>query len=292
MLLLSACLAAAAAQTGGPQPAGTGQNPSGQIAPPAGARGRGSLQSFPAQQRAPGDPERIARGSTLYGIHCRSCHGVDLRGGEQGGPNLLRSALVLNDRSGELILPVVRDGRQSPGAPAMPPLALTDEEVGAIAEYIHSVLATARPQGAPPPGPPVELNVLVGDPKAGRAYFESKCSGCHSAEGDLSGIGARMPDPVQLQNFWVAGGARGGAAGRITASVTLPSGERVEGRLGRVDDFIVVLLLADGTSRSFRRDGDVPKVEIRDPRTPHRELWPVYADKDIHNVTAYLATLK
>jgi cytochrome c oxidase cbb3-type subunit 3 len=279
VLFLIVCLAVALAAQGAGQQAQD-------------ARGRGSVTSFPAQQRLPGDPELIARGNSLYGIHCRACHGADLRGGDRGGPNLLRSQLVLNDQAGELILPVVRAGRQNPGMPMMPALALTPDDVRAVAEYLHSVLATARPQGAPPAGPPVTLNVLAGDPNAGRLYFESKCSACHSATGDLSGIGARISNPMQLQNLWVAGGARGAGPTRVTATVTLPTGQKFEGALVRIDDFIVVLTLTDGTSRSFRRNGEVPVVEIRDPREPHRQLWPLYTDKDIHDVTAYLASLK
>src|SRR5216110_2513962 len=99
-------------------------------APPAqGARGGNSTTSFPAQQRPPGDPLLIARGNTLYGIQCRSCHGGDLRGGEQGGPNLLRSQLVLNDQAGELIQPVVEEGRRNPGRPVMPSLSLSADDV-------------------------------------------------------------------------------------------------------------------------------------------------------------------
>src|SRR4030095_3882882 len=81
-------------------------------------RGGAAPTSFPAQQRPPGDPALIARGNTLYGINCRACHGADLRGGDQGGPNLLRSEVVLNDQAGELIMPVVQQGRQNPGMPA------------------------------------------------------------------------------------------------------------------------------------------------------------------------------
>ena len=106
-----------------------------------------------------------------------------------------------------------------------------------------------------------------------------------------------------LQNTWVAGGGRGGRGGAgpvsessrriVTASVTpIKGGSAVQGRLLRIDDFVVTLELADGSVRSFRRDGDVPKVEVNDPLTPHRELLSVYADKDVHNVTAYLVTLK
>jgi len=248
---------------------------------------------FPAQQRAPGDAAVIAHGKMLYEIHCRLCHGADLRGGEQGGSNLLRSAIALSDRSGELIEPVIRDGRRNPGLSSMPGVDLPAEDSHAIAEYIHSVLATARGQGNPPPGPPVVLNVLVGDAAAGHAYFDAKCASCHSASGDLRGIGSRFADPVQLQNRWVAGGAAGrGATTPITATVTFRSGQKFEGRVIRADEFLIALAMEDGTSRSFRRDGEAPKVEIHNPREGHINLLTVYTDKDIHDVTAYLVTLK
>jgi cytochrome c oxidase cbb3-type subunit 3 len=218
---------------------------------------------------------------------------VDLRGGDQGGPNLLRSQIVFNDKAGELIEPIVKEGLKNPGMPAMPSFMLPADDMRAIAEYIHSVMATSRGQGAPPAGPPVTLNVLVGDAGAGMAYFNAKCSACHSATGDMSGIGARMPNPTQLQNYWVGGGGgRGANASPVTVTVTLPAGQKVEGRLGRIDDFIVIVNMADGISRSFRRDGDVPKVEVKDPRQAHLKLLPTYTDKDIHDVTAYLVTLK
>jgi cytochrome c oxidase cbb3-type subunit 3 len=267
--------------------------PQGAAAPPQG-RGRGQA-TFPAQQRPPGDPEMIKRGNGLYGVYCRACHGTDLRGGDQGGPNLLRSQLVLNDQDGELILPVVQQGRQNPGMPVMPPLNIPPDDVKAIATYIHSVTASARGQGAPPEGPPIELNIVVGDAKAGQAYFAAKCTSCHTAA-DMQGIATRVSDPMALQNYWVGGGGgrgRGGApATPVTAIVIDASGQKTEGRLIRLDDFSVVVALADGTSRSFRRDGDVPKIEVRDPLEAHRKLLPTYADKDIHDVTAYLVTLK
>ena len=278
--------------TAAPGAAGRGA-PQGAGAPTQG-RGRGPA-TFPAQQRPPGDPEVIKRGNGLYGVYCRACHGTDLRGGDQGGPNLLRSQVVLNDQDGELILPVVAQGRQNPGMPVMPPLPIPPDDVKAIATYIHSVAASARGQGAPPEGPPVELNIVVGDAKAGQAYFTKTCASCHSAA-DMQGIATRVSDPMALQNYWVGGGGgrgRGGAAPTpVTAVVTDAAGQKTEGRLIRLDDFSVVVALADGTSRSFRRDGDVPKVDVRDPREAHRKLLPLYADKDIHDLTAYLVTLK
>lgn len=294
----------------GPPPA---QTPPAQPAPATPApqgRGRGG-DTFPAQQRPPGDPAVIARGKALYGVNCVFCHGPDLRGGQLNGPNLLRSPLVLGDQNGELIIPIVHGSRADKG---MPPLAIPDEDVKAIAEYIHSEWARSPRQGMPPPGAAaLELNVLVGDAAAGRMYFESKCASCHSAAGDMAGIATRVPDPKALQNLWVSGGNVGGrgAAGRgaaspgagqpapgasnrraVTATVTLASGEKVEGRLARIDDFLVALALEDGTIRSFTRSGATPRVEIRDPLEPHRALLTVYTDKDMHDVTAFLATLK
>jgi cytochrome c oxidase cbb3-type subunit III len=266
--------------------------------------GRGRAQAtFPAQQRPPGDPAMIARGQQIYGSICRACHGPDLRGGDMGGPNLLRSQLVLNDQNGELIEPVIKNGRQNPGMPVMPPLNMSTDDAKAVAAYIHSIAATSRGQGSPPAGAPVELNILVGDAAAGKAYFTAKCSSCHSATGDLAGIAGRVADPTELQNLWVggAGGGRGGRGGpaaggrgrgEVTVAVTQPSGEKVEGRLVRIDDFLVVVGMPDGSTRSVRRDGEVPKVDITDPLDGHKKLLLTYTDKDIHDVTAYLVTLK
>src|SRR5436190_22332864 len=195
-----------------PAPAPGAQTPAG---PAQGGRGRGQA-TFPAQQRPPGDPALIARGKTLFEINCRLCHGADLRGGDMGGVNLLRSNLVLTDQHGELILPVVHGGRQNPGMPPMPPFPqIPDDDVKALAEYIHSVAATMRGQGNPPlSAEPVALNIVVGNAAAGKAYFAAKCASCHSETGDLQGVATRYSDPVQLQNSWVSGRGAGGGGGR------------------------------------------------------------------------------
>ena len=276
---------------GPPKPPGPG---------PAGPP-QGPQATFPAQQRPPGDPALIARGNGLYGVHCRACHGADLRGGDQGGPNLLRSQVVLNDQAGELIQPILQNGQR--GAGVMPPIPLSPEDGRAIAEYIHSVAATMRGQGNPPLGKPPVLNVLVGDAARGQAYVAAKCSSCHSVTGDLQGIGSRVPDPMALQNYWLsAGGGLGGRGGgpaaqgpprrEVTLTVTPAAGTKVEGALVRLDDFYVVVRLADGTERSFARSGDNLRVDVHDPYEPHRKLLPTYTDRDIHDVTAFLVTLK
>jgi cytochrome c oxidase cbb3-type subunit 3 len=182
------------------------------------------------------------------------------------------------------------------------PIPIADADIKAIAAYLHGLQAQGTNQGGPPPGPPVELDIVVGDAKAGEKYFAAKCSTCHSATGDLQGLATRLPEPRMLQNLWVSGGRvagprRGGRrplseASVPTATVTLPSGEKVEGRLVRLDDFLVAVEVPDGTQRTIRRDGDVPTVEVKNPLDGHRDLLSLLTDTNMHDVTAYLTTLK
>jgi cytochrome c oxidase cbb3-type subunit 3 len=231
----------------------------------------------------------------LYGVNCQFCHGADLRGGDSGGPNLLRSQLVLNDLQGELIGPIIVGGSQTQGGGMMPAIPLPEADVRALAEYLHSVQASMRGQGNPPAETVTELNILVGDAAAGKAYFDATCASCHRAS-DMNGIAARFEEPKDLQNFWLRGaevrGRGAAAASRATATVTTSSGEVVQGELIRYDDFFVAVRDADGQRHSFVRRNGVPKVEINDPADAHLQLLPKYADKNIHDVTAYLVTLK
>jgi cytochrome c oxidase cbb3-type subunit 3 len=251
----------------------------------------------PGQHREPGDPVQIERGKTLYGIHCTICHGSDLRGGDMGGPNLLRSQVALSDQHGELILPIIQGSRQSAGMPA---IGITPDDGLAVAAYVRSVLETIGVQGTPPSSGRPAPSVLVGNAKEGAAYFAAKCATCHSATGDMRGIATKIPDPKDLQNAFLRGAARGGRQPEpgapdpraITVSIVLPNGEHVDGRLLHADDFVVAARLADGTVRSFPRHGDIPKVEIHDPMEVHRNLLTQYNDQDIHDLTAFLATLK
>ena len=170
-----------------------------------------SPPTFPAQQRPPGDPVLVSRGAEIYGIHCRACHGADLRGGDMGGPNLLRSQLVLNDQEGEAIGPVVTAGRvPEGGGRPMPPLPLPEADLKAVSLYIHSIVRTSQPQGAPPAGAPKPLNLLVGNARAGQRYFAANCTSCHAADGDLADGGPGV-DTLALQ-----GNYPGPATGPIT----------------------------------------------------------------------------
>ncbi len=280
---------------GGPPAPGT------QTAAPAPRPGQGQAPGrFPAQQRPKGDPDVIQRGRGIFAGACGPCHGADARGGQLGGPNLLRSQLALSDKAGEALFPVIKSGR--PGT-TMPPSPLPDADINAVIAFVHDLQSKIGGQGNPPPGEEVALNILVGNAKAGAGYFAARCASCHSATGDLAGLATRVPEPKALQNLWVSGGravARGGGAARqigapravTTATVTLPSGETTTGTLLRLDDFLVTIALPDGSQRTFRRAGDTPKVDVTDPLTGHRALLTVLTDADMHNVTAYLVTLK
>jgi cytochrome c oxidase cbb3-type subunit III len=280
-----------------------------EAAPPPQPTFQAPRPQFPAHQRPPVAQEVLDKGKAQYAALCSACHGGDARGGQLGGVNLLRSQLVLDDKDAELIGPVVKNGR--PGPPPMPPLPLADDEIKAVAAYLHHLQGQGTNQGGPPPGTEPVLNILVGDAKAGETFFAARCGTCHSPTGDLQGVATRAGSAMNLQNLWVSGGLasprgpgrrRGGgpAAGRpVTATVTLANGEKVSGRLLRLDDFLVTLAFEDGTTRTIRRSpaggtggGATPRVEVQDPLAPHRALLSTLTNANMHDVTAYLATLK
>ena len=273
-----------------------GQAPGGRGAPPPGPRPDGYTQY--TRPQAPEDV--VLRGRALYETNCASCHAPDLRGTVDGkNPNLLRSGVALRDRKGELIA-----ARLTKHAP---PITLIEADSVAVAEYIHSVHATMGGQGSPPGRNPtnVTLNVLVGDPKTGEATFNAVCGACHSVTGNLKGLASKFADPRALQNGWVSGststfgGGRGGrgGGGNVPAVVTLADGSKLEGTLVREDDFLVVLILPDGTRRSMARTNGVPRVEIKDPKAGHVDAIVKLAHEDmenrmLHDITAYLWTIK
>jgi mono/diheme cytochrome c family protein len=238
--------------------------------------------------RPPADPAAVERGKALYGVNCQFCHGADTRGGDSG-PSLLRSAIVLDDQHGESIAPVVRAGR-----PGMPKFSLTDDQIADVAAFVHTFRAAGYDESRVKPP-----SIVVGDMKAGETFFSAKCGSCHSPTGDLRGLATKIADPRLLQQTWLLPGTGAGRGGPppvqvkpTTVTVTLPSGEKIDGTLDHVDDFVVAMTLPDGTRRSFATNGDTPKVEIHDPLQPHKDLLRTYSDSDIHNVTAYLVTLK
>jgi hypothetical protein len=175
----------------------------------------------------------------------------------------------------------------------MPAFALTAEQIADVAAFMHNFRVNGYDASRERPS-----SIVVGDSASGEKYFAETCGSCHSVTGDLQGIATRFDDPKLLQQSWLMPGsmASRGAPPPArprppTATVTLPTGEKILGQLERVDDFVVALRTADGGRRSFRVTNGV-QVSIADPLQAHRDLLGKYRDTDIHNVTAYLNTLK
>jgi len=238
------------------------------------------------------DSAAVERGQKAFVSSCGFCHGANAKGGESG-PDLLRSVLVLDDDNGERIGPVILNGRADKG---MPKFALSQAQISDIATFLHNGIRAASLHGVYP-----IIDIVTGDPKAGQAYFNGsgKCNTCHSVAGDLKGIGSKY-DPVTLQGKFLMprtaapGGLQmaGRDAAQIIVKVSLSSGQSFEGKLQHLDDFNVALIDSSGEYRSFARDGDTPRVEIRDPLQAHLDMLRKYTDADMHNLTAYLVTLK
>ena len=256
--------------------------------PPPGRIGGAGIGAYP--QREVTDAAAVERGRGVYGTYCTFCHGQDTRGGD-GGPSLLRSQLVLDDQNGELIGPVVLNGRTDKG---MPKFALTPAQITDIAAFMHSFSVNGYDAARNRPA-----TIVVGNAAAGEAFFKQRCASCHTGAKDLRGIATRIDNPRTLQQIWLmpeSGGGRGMPpppnATPPRAIVTTGSGEKVEGEIERLDDFSVAVRRDDGSRRSWRIVNGSPRVEVIDPLRGHRELLPAYTDSDIHNVTAYLVTLK
>jgi mono/diheme cytochrome c family protein len=265
--------------------------------PAAGAgRGRGGGLAAGPDDKHVVDDAAADRGRKIWAAECIDCHGTYARGGDNG-PNLVRSEMVLRDRYGDKIGPFLRKGhaRQS-GAPAA---SFTPVQIAELSHFIHQrVYDTLR-------GSPIFVphNLVTGDAKAGAAYFNGagKCNTCHSPTGDLAHVASKY-DPLALQSRFLsprpfAGrGGRGGpapaaAAKPVTLTVTPRSGPAVTGTPVVFDDFDVVIRDAAGEIHSWKRTADL-KVVKNDPYAAHDELLEKYTDKNMHDVLAYLVTLK
>jgi len=264
----------------------TSGNPSAQDPPPGqGGRRGGGIRDFLGLGPAP-DPVAAERGQKLYAASCAFCHGAKARGAE--GPNLIRSVMVLHDERGELVGPFLLKGRPDKGMPAYP--NLTESQTSDIAQFLHLQVELAANRGTYK-----RLNVVSGDAKKGEAYFNGagKCNTCHSPTGDLAKLGNKYP-PDQIQNrfLWPGGGGFGAPSYARKATVTLPDGQTVMGTIKRLDDFTVSLYDAAGNFHSWSREDGKVKVAVEDRLKAHRELLDQYTDADMHNLTAYLVTLK
>src|SRR6202167_4434102 len=225
--------------------------------------------------------ELAAAGGSLFQQNCAFCHGRDAGGGETG-PDLTRSKLVTADVGGDKIGDVVLHGRTDKGMPAFP---FSSDQITELAAFIHSQQTKAMAQSGKRKGVDVS-DLQTGNVEAGKAYFNGPggCATCHTPTGDLAGVASRY-EGLQLEERMLY---PKDVTNKVT--VTLPSGETVAGTLEYLDEFTVGLRDATGTYRSWR--GSDVKVKVDAPVEAHVALFPKYTDADIHNLMAYIQTLR
>lgn len=250
------------------------QGPPGRAQSPASQRPPETLkpQSYPA--------ELVRTGQSRFAVECGFCHGRDAAGGETG-PDLTRSPLVAEDFRGDKIGPLVRGGRVDKGMPA---LKFSDADMNAIVAFIHDQKTKSEALGGGRRGvDPEDLD--TGNADAGRRFFNTNCSSCHSPSGDLAGIGTRLRGLPLLQRMLYPNRTR---PAKVT--VTLASGSIVTGTLAARDEFTIALTDAAGARQSWPV-GEV-KFTVDDPITAHFDQLGKYTDDDMHNVYAFLQSLR
>jgi cytochrome c oxidase cbb3-type subunit 3 len=263
-LVASFLLALASAQ----EPTPAGQSPS--AAKPAAPV---VPKSYPQTQ--------VQAGRDIFRQDCSFCHGRDAGGGETG-PDLTRSKLVTQDVDGDKIGPVVRSGRPDKG---MPPFDRSEDQIASLAAFIHTQQTRALTRTGGRKGVDA-ADLQTGNADAGKRYFEGAggCAKCHSSTGDLAGINSRYRGLELEEQMLYPKHAKS----KVT--VTPASGQAITGTLAYRDEFTVGLIDDSGTYRSWRT-GDV-QYKVDDAVNAHVELFPKYTDDDIHNLMAYLQTLR
>jgi cytochrome c oxidase cbb3-type subunit 3 len=225
-------------------------------------------------------PDLVQKGSALFARDCSFCHGRDAGGGESG-PDLTRSKLVTQDMDGNKIGPVVRNGRPEKG---MPPFNFPDPQITALAAFIHTQQKTATTRKGGRKGVDV-ADLQTGNSEAGKQYFNGAggCATCHSPTGDLVGIASRYEGLALEEQMLYPKNAKS----KVTVS---RAGQTTTGTLEYLDEFTVGLIDPTGVYRSWRTAEVQYKVDA--PVNAHVDLFSKYTDADIHDLMAYLQTLR
>lgn len=253
--------------------------------------GRGGANATPEQRAASTReflglgpaPDKAAaeRGAPLFQANCSFCHGPQARGAS--GPNLVNSDVVLGDDHGEKLLVFLKKGRPEKGMPAF--TQFSDSQLVDIAEFLHQQVEDVANRGTyriP--------NIVVGDPAKGKAYVEARCMSCHTAS-SFDHIAAKFRTPDALQRGWIFPNRPQDGSLAVTATVKTADGNTMTGRLTQISDFKVTLMDSDRQTHVIERGPGVT-VETKDPLAPHEALVPTIKNEDMHNVTAYLESLK
>jgi mono/diheme cytochrome c family protein len=257
-----------------------------------GVRAQAAYQNMTPEQRAAAtraflglgaEPDRAAaaRGAPLYQRNCAFCHGPQAHGAT--GASLITADEVLGDDHGEHLLPFLKKGRPEKGMPAF--ATMPDEQLRDISEFVHLQVEEVANRGAYH-----VLNVLMGNRALGRAYVETFCMECHTAD-TFAHIGSKFRSPEQLQRGWIWPARPGNDATAATAAVRTANGGTIAGRVTQVSDFRITLVDGAGQAHVVERGPGVA-VEMKDPLAPHRAMIQSLSNDDMHNVTAYLETLK
>jgi sugar phosphate isomerase/epimerase/mono/diheme cytochrome c family protein len=297
---VQAVAASAAAQAGGGR-GGRGAGGRGAArGAPAGARAQGSVGPRPnvgPADRPVVDPAAVDRGRHVWSVECITCHGASARGTDSA-PSLIQSTLVLHDRAGDQLGPFLAKGH--PTQSGRPSAQISEAEVRDVMQFLRDrVNDTLRGSSSFKP-----QDIVTGHADAGRAFFDGAggCTACHSATGDLAGIGGRVPSPVDLQQRMLfPSPARGRGRGRgraaagpdrtaITVTLTPKRGAVMTGTLVDQDDFFVTYRDADDVTHVVSR-ASLANVVVTDPLAAHHALLDRITDQQIHDLVAYLVTL-
>lgn len=227
--------------------------------------------------------EAYDRGHEQFRQSCGFCHGPTAAGGN-GGPNLIFSAVVRRDNQGADITKLIQEGRTDKGMPVIP---LTATQIADIVGYLKARVAEVDKTSGLRPSRDYDLEkLLTGNAQLGKAYFNGagQCATCHSPTGDLKGIATKYP-PIELQaRLMYPSGVR------QDATVTDASGKQFTGELLQQDAFDVTIRTGDGGQRSWPSSS--VKVQTTDALAKHLELLSKYTNADMHNLFAYLETLR
>jgi len=279
ILIWSAALIAAASAIAQPkgQAKGAPRNPAQSPASQPGPK-TATPQSYPVEQ--------VQAGELRFTAQCGFCHGRDATGGETG-PDLTRSELVAEDVRGNKIGPVLRAGRPDKGMPAF---ALSEADASAIVAFLHDQKTKFETLGGGRRAVDT-ADLTTGDATAGRLYFNGAggCSGCHSVTGDLARIATRYQGLTLLQRMLYPTAGKPAPA-RPKVTVTLTTGKKISGRLASEDEFTIVVLDPAGARKTFEKLA--VEFKIDDPMSAHFDQLGKYTDQDMHDVFAYLGTLK
>ena len=260
----------------------------GQEAPaPAGRGGAATPEQRAASTRAflglgeAPDKVAAARAAPIFQSNCSFCHGPQARG--SSGPSLVVSDVVLGDDHGEHLVPFLKKGRPEKGMPSF--AQLPDDQLKDLAEFLHQQVEDVANRGT------YHLpNILVGDAEKGKAYVAANCMSCHTAA-NFEHIAGKFRSADQLQHGWVWPNRPADNSLAVTATVKMPDGSTMEGRVAQISDFKITLVGSDNQRHVIDRAPGTD-VQMKDPLAPHLTLIPKLKNDDMHNVTAYLETLK